>query len=94
MEQECICRRFRSSIFGALLIGQAQNAAGGSKIDRISAFEETGGGGRDEITPLELLLNILNINPHSSANMYNFSLLGSALIPDDAWVAIATEESL
>ncbi|WP_139420345.1 DUF6443 domain-containing protein [Chryseobacterium mulctrae] len=33
--------------FGALLLGQAQahNAAGGSKIDRISAVDETSGGG-------------------------------------------------
>jgi len=48
----------------------------------------------DEFTPLQIVLNLLNINPHSSANIYNFSLLGSVLIPDDAWVSIATPESL
>lgn len=79
------------------LVVSGGSSGGGSNVNFpnfMTAFANnvTLGGVND--APLNVLLHTLGINPHSSANMFTFTLLGSALIPSDAWVAVATPESL
>ncbi len=91
LSQSYSVKVYRTNALGAVNQNSGGGSDGGSSL---SQWMQANIGPGPTVDLLSLVLSLAGLNPNAPANMMSLGIIKSLFVPEDAWIAIATKDTM